>query len=72
MPATFLSQSPAGQAIRQSSFPSLRKLHVEETDLHLELTGAVSSYYLKQLAQETVMPFLGARELRNRIVVSEP
>jgi hypothetical protein len=69
MPASSLSQSPAGQAMRQSSIPSLRKLHVEESDLHLELTGFVSSYYLKQLAQETVMPFLGARELKNRIVV---
>jgi hypothetical protein len=36
----------------------------------------VVSYYLKQLAQETVMPVLDGRELRNRVTVqrnhSEP
>ena len=33
------------------------------------INGRVSSYYLKQLAQEAVMPVLGGRELRNRVAV---
>jgi hypothetical protein len=34
------------------------------------ITGQVPSYYLKQLAQESVRPTLGRRRLRNRVVVS--
>jgi hypothetical protein len=59
----------AAQALRQSPIPALRKLQVEETDLEVVLSGSVSSYYLKQLAQETVMPLLGGRELLNRVRV---
>jgi hypothetical protein len=47
----------------------LRKLSVEETDDAIVICGAVSSYYLKQLAQETIMPILGRRELHNRVAV---
>jgi hypothetical protein len=57
------------QALRQSALPALRKLAVAETDAEVVLTGSVSSYYLKQLAQETVMPVLGERELFNRVLV---
>jgi hypothetical protein len=42
---------------------------VEENDAKVVISGAVSSYYLKQLAQETVMPVLGERELLNRVLV---
>ncbi|QJW97429.1 hypothetical protein FTUN_5003 [Frigoriglobus tundricola] len=34
------------------------------------ITGRVSSYYLKQMAQETVRPVLGARTLLNRVEVN--
>jgi hypothetical protein len=47
----------------------LRKLSVEESDGVVVICGAVSSYYLKQLAQETVMPVLAGRELHNRVAV---
>jgi hypothetical protein len=47
----------------------LRRLLVDETDDLVVLKGAVSSYYLKQLAQETVMPVLSGRELHNRVSV---
>ena len=57
------------QALRQSSHPALRTLAVEETDSTVVLTGRVSSYYLKQLAQETVMPVSGPRTLVNRVLV---
>ncbi len=33
------------------------------------LSGIVNSYYLKQLAQEAVMPFLSGRKLRNHVDV---
>jgi hypothetical protein len=59
----------AEQVLRQSALPALRKLGVEETDGEVVITGSVSSYYLKQLAQETLMPILGRRELRNRVRV---
>jgi hypothetical protein len=47
----------------------LRRLAVQETDAQVVITGSVSSYYLKQLAQETIMPLLGERELSNRVLV---
>jgi hypothetical protein len=49
--------------------PALRSLRVQETDEELIVSGRVSSYYLKQLAQETLMPTRGARELVNRVTV---
>jgi hypothetical protein len=67
-PAT-LVQVRADQALRQSPIPALRKLQVEESDLEIVISGSVSSYYLKQLAQETIMPLLGQRELLNRVKV---
>jgi hypothetical protein len=62
-------QSPVLSALRRSPIPALRKLAVEETDAAVVLRGNVSSYYLKQLAQETVMPVLDGRELSNRVAV---
>jgi hypothetical protein len=47
----------------------LRRLSVKESAAWVLITGCVSSYYLKQLAQETVMPILDHRELRNRVRV---
>jgi hypothetical protein len=64
-----LVQSPALTAQRQSPIPALRKLAVEETATAVVLLGKVGSYYLKQLAQETVMPVLDGRELLNRVAV---
>jgi hypothetical protein len=62
-------QSRAAAALRQSPIPALRKLSVEETDGAVVIQGNVSSYYLKQLAQETIMPMLGGRELLNQVAV---
>jgi hypothetical protein len=56
-------------ALQQSPIPALRKLRVEETEQGVVISGNVSSYYLKQLAQETVMPVLERRELVNRVEV---
>jgi hypothetical protein len=65
-----LLQVRADQALRKSPIPALRKLHVEETEQVIILSGSVSTYYLKQLAQETLMPLRGARELQNRVIVA--
>ena len=69
MVASLVVQSRADQVLRQSPIPALRRLSAEENDRTVVLSGSVSSYYLKQLAQETVMPILGSRELENRVLV---
>jgi hypothetical protein len=63
------SLSPAGKALRHSPIPALRKLEVEETDGEIVLSGTVASFYLKQLAQEAILPLLGQRGLVNRVRV---
>jgi hypothetical protein len=69
MTTSLLTQTRALTALRQSPIPALRKLAVEETDGTIVLLGSVASYYQKQLAQETVMPFVDGRELHNRVMV---
>jgi osmotically-inducible protein OsmY len=69
MSTSFAIPLRATTALRQSPFPALRKLSVEESEGSVILRGAVSSYYLKQLAQETVMSVLGRRELCNQVKV---
>jgi hypothetical protein len=64
-----LEHSRAELALRHSPLPALRKLSVEENDAVVVIHGKVSSYYFKQLAQETVMPLLGRRQLCNRVAV---
>jgi hypothetical protein len=44
----------AAHALRRSSHPALRYLSVESNDDALIISGRVKSYYLKQLAQETI------------------
>jgi hypothetical protein len=56
--------------LRQSPLPDLRRLLVEETEFEVIISGTVSSYYLKQLAQETIRTALARRRLRNRVVVA--
>ncbi len=69
MTTATMAHSSAALALRQSPIQALRKLVLEETDEAVVIYGHLSSYYLKQMAQEAVMPALGGRELRNRIVV---
>lgn len=69
MSPSSLVRSQALEALRQSPIPALRKLSIEESDEMVAISGCVSSYYLKQLAQETIMPALGGRELHNRVTV---
>lgn len=67
LPSHVVSQ--AAHALKRSSHPALRKLSVEDSRGSLIISGQVTSYYLKQLAQETIMPVRGALELVNRISV---
>jgi len=62
--------SPAEKALRHSPIPALRQLEVEETDAAIVLSGTVTSFYLKQLAQETIMPLVGQRGLVNQVAVN--
>ena len=62
-------QSAVLAALRQSPIPALRKLAVEEADDTVVISGNVSSYYLKQLAQETLRTAVGHRRLLNRVEV---
>ena len=69
MAASTLVGSQASEALLHSPIPALRKLQVEQTNGELVLSGSVPSYYLKQLAQETVLPYLDHCALVNRIMV---
>jgi hypothetical protein len=69
MVSTPLAQSRAATALRYSPIPALRKLAVEESDEEIVILGCVATYYLKQLAQETLMPHLSGRCLTNRVEV---
>ncbi len=63
------SHNRAALVLRQSRIPALRNLRVEESSTGITILGRVTSYYLKQLAQEAVMPVLDHRELHNEILV---
>ncbi|HEX5269629.1 MAG TPA: BON domain-containing protein [Gemmataceae bacterium] len=64
-----LAASRAADALRHSPIPALRMLMIEENDEAVVIRGAVKSYYLKQLAQEALMPHLDGRLLHNRVAV---
>jgi hypothetical protein len=63
------AESRAAVALRESPIPALRKLALDETDEQVVVRGAVNSYYLKQMAQEALMPHLDGRALSNRVHV---
>jgi len=52
--------------------PELRRVHVDATADYLILTGSVTSFYHKQLAQETVRCKCDGRKLLNCIGVRTP
>jgi hypothetical protein len=69
MSTSTLEQSRLTLALHRSPFPALRKLTLEENENSIIIQGQVSSYYLKQLAQETLLPLLDGRQLLNRVQV---
>lgn len=58
------------QALTRSPLGQLRRLVVTADDTQVVITGVVPSYYLKQMAQETVKPLVGDRTLINNVEVS--
>ena len=64
----FLSPEPAA-ALTSSPLGQLRRLVVIADTTRVVITGQVTSYYLKQMAQETVRPVLGDRTLHNHVEV---
>jgi len=69
MTPLIVQPSRASVALRHSPLAALRKLTIQETESSVMILGRVPSYYLKQLAQEAVMPALGGRALVNRVTV---
>jgi hypothetical protein len=63
-----LSPEPV-EALTTSPLGQLRRLTVTADDTQVVITGRVSSYYLKQMAQEAIRPVLGQRTLFNRVEV---
>jgi len=64
-----VQESRAALVLRESPIPALRKLSIEETEAIVLINGKVPSYYLKQMAQEAIMPLLDGRALVNRVLV---
>jgi hypothetical protein len=59
----------AARVLSKSSHPALRTLSVEGAEGNLIISGKVSSYYLKQLAQETIMSVREGMQLVNKVDV---
>ena len=71
---SMLLDSPARAAalLRDNPVNDLRRLDVIENDAEVIITGIVASYYLKQMAQETIRPAVNGRRLRNKVIVLPP
>ncbi|HKB35814.1 MAG TPA: BON domain-containing protein [Gemmataceae bacterium] len=69
MTTATVQQSRAAVVLRESPIPALRRLLIEETEAIVLIKGKVPSYYLKQMAQEAIMPLLDGRVLDNRVLV---
>jgi len=65
--------NPTAPAVVNTFFrcdvPALRSVAVSVEADTVILQGRLPSYYLKQLAQEKILPHLDGRGLENRIVV---
>ena len=55
--------------LRSSPYHVLRILTCEFRRGHLIVCGTVPTYYMKQMAQETVRPVAGVEKITNRISV---
>ena len=64
------TRSRLESALRSSRYGALAKLSVEVSQGCARLSGQVSSYYLKQVAQETVLRLATVDQLDNRVRVA--
>jgi osmotically-inducible protein OsmY len=69
MSTVMLPPPTAASALLSAPNPELRRLEVRETDDEVQVSGQVSSFYLKQLAQEAVRPVANGRPIVNRVQV---
>lgn len=69
MSSSVLCTPEPNDVLTSSPLPQLRRLTVQVREGEVVITGQVPSYYLKQLAQETLRPTLGDRRLRNLVEV---
>lgn len=58
------------ELLTSSPLPQLRRLVVTVSEGEVVITGRVSSFYFKQLAQETLRPSIGRRRILNRVEVA--
>lgn len=70
MSSAVLSAATPEGALSVSPIPHLRRLRVTASEHEVVITGRVPSFYLKQLAQETVRTSVGPRRLLNRVEVT--
>jgi osmotically-inducible protein OsmY len=63
------SETKAQSILANSPIPALRRISVTQAPGALVLSGSVSSYYCKQLAQEAVRAVARDRKVINRIRV---
>ena len=59
----------AQSLLAESSQHELRHLEITETDEIVVIEGRVTTFYLKQMAQEVVKPAADGRRLLNRVAV---
>lgn len=71
MNAPVLDPPSPEATLSASPLPELRQLVVHASEQEVVITGRVSSYYMKQLAQESVRCAVGPRKLLNRVVVAQ-
>jgi hypothetical protein len=55
--------------LRRNAYLTAEEVHCDFSRGRLTLRGRLSSYYLKQLAQEAISGLEGVREIRNEIEV---
>jgi hypothetical protein len=61
--------SDFSEILTVSPLPQLRGLVVTVNEDEVVITGQVSSFYMKQLAQEALRPTIGDRRLTNLVEV---
>jgi hypothetical protein len=70
--STVHQPNSASELLRENPVSDLRRIEVSESEHEIILSGIVTSYYLKQMAQETIRPALAGRRLKNRLLVLPP
>ena len=71
-PAQCAKQEQFDQLLCNASTSELKKVRVEVHDGLVCLHGRVSSFYVKQLAQETLRPYAIGLKIDNHLVVDLP